>query len=112
MYFGSASWPWVGFGTVTVVGSKISTTWNGLIWMWNGWDIPAVAFVIFHSSTVLRSTVWAFWEPSNFWPLIVWLDGKPPGTEAKSICFVPVASASVISSRKAGGFGATGMNCD
>src|SRR3974390_1434988 len=34
-------------------GLNSSTIWNGLRWMWNGWEIggPNVWFSIFHSST-------------------------------------------------------------
>jgi len=39
------------------LGENVSTTWNGLMWMWNGCEMFgfAVAFVIVHSSTVFSS---------------------------------------------------------
>src|SRR5215213_174496 len=37
-------------------GAKTSVTWNGLMWMWNGWEMLGVLFVTFHSSALFKST--------------------------------------------------------
>src|SRR3954470_1704975 len=80
--------------------------------MWNGWEMFgfAVAFVIVHSSTVLRDTCWALSSPLNFLPLIVCCASG--AVEAKLIVREPFTSESAISSRNLGGLGAGEMNCD
>src|SRR5437588_12439782 len=82
--------------------------------MWNGWEMPTVAFITFHSSTVFNNTT-APTSTSNFFPSIVCVAGfgRPPGEpDANMIVFVPLTSALVISVRNTGKVGAlaTGTN--
>src|SRR3954451_4074788 len=110
MYFVSGG-PCVGVATVPL-GANTCVTLNGVTWMWNGWEMFgfAVAFVIVHSSTVLRDTCWALSSPLNFLPLIVCCASG--AVEAKLIVREPFTSESAISSRNLGGVGAGEMNCD
>ena len=104
------------FGSVPVTvtfafGSKISVTWNGLTWMWNGCAMggPKVWLTIFHSSTLFNCTS-APTSPSNFLLLIMCCAaigglaepgaaGRFGGVDEKVRIWVPVTSLSRMSSR-------------
>src|SRR5687767_10026052 len=78
--------------------------------MWNGWEMFGVLFVIFHSSTLFKSTATPT-SPLNFCPLMVWtaagdFGGAPLvnccGTVPKLMICVPLISSSVMSPRSVG----------
>src|SRR3954447_20800602 len=91
-------------------GSKTCVTWNGLMWMWNGWEMPRDEFEMVHSSIEFRSTATPVC-PSNCLPLIVCLAnfvGRPKPFVAKLMFFVPCTSLVWMSARSAGKFASFG----
>src|SRR5688572_7193519 len=55
---GSVETTYIGVVVLPIVafGANTSVTWNGLMWMWNGWEMKVELFVIVHSSTRFSST--------------------------------------------------------